>query len=55
MEKRRVFFTIFSITNATGSPYAYGSGFSLPKEYQKKWFQLISTLRKRFEEYQKKK
>ena len=46
---------IFAITHAIGSPYDYTIGFSLPEKYQKKWFQLISTLKKRFEEYQKKK
>ena len=44
---------IFAMTNVVGSPYAFVRGFSLPEEYQKKWSQLISTLKKRFEEYKK--
>ena len=44
---------IFAMTNVVGSPYAFVRGFSLPEEYQKKWSHLISTLKKRFEEYKK--
>ena len=44
---------IFAMTSVGGSPYAFVGGFSLPEEYQKKWSQLISTLKKRFEEYKK--
>ena len=44
---------IFAMTSVGGSPYAFVGGFSLPEEYQKKWFHLISTLKKRFEEYKK--
>ena len=44
---------IFAMTNVVGSPYAFVGGFSLPEKYQKKWSQLISTLKKRFEEYKK--
>ena len=43
------------MTNVVGTPYGFVKGFSLPEEYQKKWSQLISTLKKRFEDYQKKK
>ena len=46
---------IFAMTNVIGTPYGFVRGFSLPEEYQKKWSQLISTLKKRFEDYQKKK
>ncbi|WP_338936519.1 hypothetical protein [Fusobacterium polymorphum] len=46
---------IFAMTNVVGTPYGFVKGFSLPEEYQKKWSQLISTLKKRFEDYQKKK
>ena len=46
---------IFAMTNVVGTPYVFVKGFSLPEEYQKKWSQLISTLKKRFEDYQKKK
>ena len=42
---------IFAMSNITGSPYEYTRGFLLPVEYQEKWLQLISDLRKRFEEY----
>ena len=44
---------IFAMTNVVGSPYAFVRGFSLPEKYQKKWSQLISTLKKRFEEYKR--
>ena len=44
---------IFTMTNVVGSPYGFVEGFSLPEEYQQKWSQLISTLKKRFEEYKK--
>lgn len=44
---------IFAMTSVGGSPYASVGGFSLPEEYQKKWSHLISTLKKRFEEYKK--
>ena len=44
---------IFTMTSVGGTPYEFVGGFSLPEEYQKKWFHLISTLKKRFEEYKK--
>ena len=44
---------IFAMTNVGGTPYEFVGGFLLPEEYQKKWSHLISTLKKRFEEYKK--